>query len=179
MYSEAMSTSFALLGLLERGSSHGYDLKHDYDRLFGRGKPLAFGQVYATLSRLARDHKIEMEGLETEGGPERKRYAITETGQVELDAWLITPEPPAPRLQTVLFVKTVLALLLGKDAVTYLDAQYALHLARMRELSIVRREGDLIQALLADHAIFHLEADLRWIDLTAARLDQLAYEISL
>ena len=28
--------------------------------------------------------------------------------------------------------------------------------------------------LLADHALFHLEADLRWIDLTSARLKELA-----
>jgi hypothetical protein len=30
-----------------------------------------------------------------------------------------------------------------------------------------------VDALLADHGLFHLEADLRWIDLTAARLDAL------
>ena len=34
-----------------------------------------------------------------------------------------------------------------------------------------------MDALLADHAIFHLEADLRWIELTAARLDQLKKEL--
>jgi hypothetical protein len=28
-------------------------------------------------------------------------------------------------------------------------------------------------ALLADYALFHLEADLRWLDLTAARVDDL------
>ena len=35
------------------------------------------------------------------------------------------------------------------------------------------RTGPLSQALLADYGLFHLEADLRWIDLTAARLDEL------
>lgn len=30
----------ALLGLLDRESSHGYDLKRDYDTYFGRGRPL-------------------------------------------------------------------------------------------------------------------------------------------
>ncbi len=34
--------------------------------------------------------------------------------------------------------------------------------------------GGSIDALLADHGLFHLEADLRWIDLTAARLYSLA-----
>ena len=50
-----MSVPFALLGLLEREPSHGYDLKRDYDSFFGRGKSLPFGQVYSTLSRLVRD----------------------------------------------------------------------------------------------------------------------------
>ena len=32
----------------------------------------------------------------------------------------------------------------------------------------------VVRVLLADHALFHLEADLRWIDLTSARLVDLA-----
>ncbi len=47
----------------------------------------------------------------------------------------------------------------------------------MRELTEVKRSGPLIDKLLADHAMFHLEADLRWIDLTAARLGVLASEV--
>ncbi len=54
-----MSVPLTLLGLLEREPSHGYDLKRDYDTFFGRGKPLPFGQVYATLARLARDGKVD------------------------------------------------------------------------------------------------------------------------
>ena len=44
----------------------------------------------------------------------------------------------------------------------------------MRELTELKRTGSLVDALLADHALFHLEADLRWIELTGARLDSLA-----
>ena len=57
---------------------------------------------------------------------------------------------------------------------SYLDTQRAAHLQRMRELTELKRTGGMIDALLADHGLFHLEADLRWIDLTAARLDGLA-----
>ncbi len=59
-----MSVPLTLLGLLEREPSHGYDLKRDYDALFGRGKPLPFGQVYSTLGRLARDGKVTAGGSE-------------------------------------------------------------------------------------------------------------------
>ena len=123
-----------LLGLLEREPSHGYDLKRDYDAYFGRGKPLPFGQVYATLSRLARDGKV-IAGQRAGEGPDRKRYAITEAGVTEVEAWFLEPRPPEPHLQTVLFVKVVLALRLGRSAERYLDAQRAAHLQRMRELT--------------------------------------------
>jgi DNA-binding PadR family transcriptional regulator len=172
-----MSVSYALLGLLEHQPSHGYDLKRKYDRYFGHDRPLQYGQVYSTLSRLARDGRVLAAGLTPGVGPERKLYAITAVGSSALDDWLTAPEAPEPHLQTVLAVKVILALMLGRPAEAYLDAQRHSHLARMRELTAVRREAALVDALLADHAIFHLEADLRWIDLTAARLDQLKKEI--
>jgi hypothetical protein len=102
---------------------------------------------------------------------------ITEQGATEVEAWLAEPVEPEPHLQTVLFVKVVLALMSGRDAEHYLDIQRGAHLQRMRELTELRRTGNLVDALLADHGLFHLEADLRWIDLTAARLDALAKEI--
>src|SRR5690349_17552691 len=138
-----MSVPLTLLGLLERGPSHGYDLKRDYDAYFGRGRPLRYSQVYATLSRLARDGK-----------------AIP--GPAE-------PAPPEPDLQSELFAKVVLALMLGRRADKYLDTQRAAHLQRMRELTALIHDSDQVGVLLADHALYRLEADLRWIDHTAAR----------
>jgi DNA-binding PadR family transcriptional regulator len=166
-----VTVPLTLLGLLEREPSHGYDLKRDYDTWFGQGKPLPFGQVYATLKRLARDGMVAGGDAEPGAGPDRKRYAITEVGAREFDTWLIEPEP---HLQTVLFAKVVLALMLERPAETYLDTQRAAHLQRMRELTETKRTGGLMDALLADHGLFHLEADLRWIDVTSARLEALA-----
>ena len=168
-----VSVPVTLLGLLEREPSHGYDLKRDYDAYFARGKPLPFGQVYATLARLTRDGKVVPGEVEPGSGPDRKRYTITDTGKQEVEAWLDTPVEPEPHLQTVLFVKVVLALMLGRSAEGYLDLQRASHLRRMRELTEIKRTGGGVDALLADHGLFHLEADLRWIDLTSARLAML------
>jgi DNA-binding PadR family transcriptional regulator len=172
-----MTVPLALLGLLERQPSHGYDLKRDYDAYFGRGKPLPYGQVYSTLSRLARDGKVVVGDSEPGSGPDRKRYVITEVGATEVETWLAEPVEPEAHLQTVLFSKVVLALMLGRDAHAYLDTQRATHLQRMRELTELKRTGPLVDALLADHGLFHLEADLRWIELTVARLDALAKEV--
>jgi DNA-binding PadR family transcriptional regulator len=173
-----MTVPITLLGLLEREPSHGYDLKRDYDTFFGRGKPLPFGQVYATLGRLARDGKVIAADAEPGAGPDRKRYVITEQGVTEVETWLAEPVAPEPHLQTVLFVKVVLALMSGRSAERYLDTQRAAHMKRLRELTSVRRSAGMVDSLLADHAMFHLEADLRWIDLTSARLDALAKEIT-
>jgi DNA-binding PadR family transcriptional regulator len=174
---KTMSVPLTLLGLLEREPSHGYDLKRDYDAYFGRGKPLSFGQVYATLGRLARDGKVAVGELEPGDGPDRKRYVITDAGVTEFEEWLAEPVRAEPHLQTVLFAKVVLALMLGRPAARYLDAQRGAHLQRMRELTELKQAGELVDGLLADHGLFHLEADLRWIDLTTARLDALAEQV--
>jgi DNA-binding PadR family transcriptional regulator len=173
-----MSATYALLGILGRQPSYGYDLKKDYDFFYGKEKPLAFGQVYATLSRLLRDKKITTEEVSTpSAGPERKLYALTVLGRKDLEAWLATPERLHPNTQTVLFIKVVTSILLDKEPNIYLDAQRSAHLERMRVLNSLRRKGDLAQSLQADYALFHLEADLRWIDLTAARVQTLKKEM--
>jgi DNA-binding PadR family transcriptional regulator len=173
-----MTVPHALLGLLEREPRHGYDLKRGYDTWFGRGKPLPYGQVYATLGRLARSGKVVAGEAEPGIGPERKRYVITDEGVSDLETWLAEPVPPEPYLQSELFMKVVLALMSGRPAEEFLDRQRDAHMARMRELTEVRRSGQVVDALLADHGLFHLDADLRWIDLTTDRLAALAEEVT-
>ncbi len=175
-----MSVSYALLGLLEREpdhGSHGYELKRQYDHFFGRDKPLPYGQVYSTLGRLARDGRILEMGSAHGEGPERRLYVITEQGDREFTTWLMSPERPEAHLQSILATKMTLALLLNRPADAYLDSQRHAHMERMRELTALRRPAALVDQLLIDHALFHLEADLRWIDLTTSRLDHIAKEL--
>jgi DNA-binding PadR family transcriptional regulator len=167
-----------LLALLEHEPSHGYELKQEYDNYFGRTRPLPFGQVYATLSRLVRDNKVSPGEVEPGEGPDRKRYTITDAGRQEVNEWLAAPVDPDPYLQTVLFAKVVLALMLGRQAGPYLETQRAAHLQLMRSVTDLKRKGDVMDGLLADHALFHLEADLRWMELTEARMSALAEEVS-
>ena len=148
--------------------------RRDYSAYFARGKQLRYSQVYATLSRLARDGKAVAGPVEQGAGPERHLYGITEEGVADVERWLARPVPPEPDPQSELFAKMLLALLLGRPAGKYLDAQRAAHLQRMRELTDLKHDADQIGVLLADHALYRLEADLRWIDNTTARLDLLA-----
>ncbi len=172
-----MSIGLTLLGLLEAGPRHGYDLKRAYDERFGQDHPLHYGQVYSTLSRLLKNQLVELDGVEAGGGPERKRYAITDAGVTDVARWLAQPEPPEPYLQNTLYTKVVLALLTERSAADILDTQRAEHLRLMRTLTRRKLTGDLADQLICDHALFHLEADLRWLELTTARLDELATEV--
>lgn len=172
-----MNVSLALLGLLTTGALHGYDLKQLCDRLLSPGRAIKQGQVYATLHRLERDGSIHVVAIEQDEGPERRRYALTEKGRDEVVEWLRSPEPAAPYLQSALYAKVVVALVAGLAVQELIDAQRASHLQRMRELTDVRRTGNLADALLADYALFHLEADLRWLDLTGARIAQLEEQV--
>ncbi|MFI5757318.1 PadR family transcriptional regulator [Streptomyces sp. NPDC051569] len=172
-----MSIGHTLLGLLESGPRHGYDLKRAFDDKCGLDRPLHYGQVYSTMSRLLKNGLVEVEGIEAGGGPERKRYAITEAGVTDVAQWLAQPEKPEPYLQSTLYTKVVIALLTGRSAADLLDTQRAEHLRLMRVLTERKRSGDLSDQLICDHALFHLEADVRWLELTAARLDLLATEV--
>jgi DNA-binding PadR family transcriptional regulator len=172
-----VSVGQTFLGLLEGQPRHGYDLKRVYDARFSPQRPLQYGQVYATLSRLLKHGLVEVDAVEPGGGPERKRYAITVAGITDVQTWLSQPERPEPYLQNVLYTKVVLALLTKRSAEEILDVQRREHLRMMRELTARKTGGDLSDQLICDFALFHLEADLRWLELTAARLDELAARV--
>jgi DNA-binding PadR family transcriptional regulator len=168
-----MTVQYALLGLLDEEPRHGYELKQAFDRVLSPQRPLPFGQVYASLARLERDGRVAIDGVERAVGPDRKRYAITDAGRTALRTWLAQPLQPEPHLQTELYLKVVLAILLDEPLEELLDTQRRSHLTRMRELTALRRSSPLPTALLADYATYHLEADLRWLEMTTARVDEL------
>ncbi|WP_338696547.1 PadR family transcriptional regulator [Streptomyces sp. Q6] len=183
-----MSTRHILLGLLASGPRHGYDLKRRHDERFPQARPLAYAQVYTTLQRLVRDGLVEVDSTDSDGGPERTLYRATEQGHGELLDWAREITPPAPHVANEIFAKVVVAILVadgspvgeGADPAAHLLAQRAAHMARMRELTAVKTDpkADLTTVLSADYALAHLDADLRWMTTTAARLTTLTAEVT-
>ncbi|MEV0755279.1 PadR family transcriptional regulator [Streptosporangium sp. NPDC050280] len=171
-----MSVGHIMLGLLAERVKHGYELKHDHDRRLPGARPLAYGQVYATLQRLERDGFVEVVETVREGGPERTVYTITEAGQAELIRWLEQVEEPTPYVASPLFARLVVATMTSGRADTYLLRQRSAHLARMRELTVEKGTESPARVLAADYAIQHLDADLRWIEMAIARLADLEEE---
>jgi DNA-binding PadR family transcriptional regulator len=167
-----MSTSDTLLALLEPAPAHGYTLKQDYDRWFAHKRPLAFGQVYATLSRLEKKGLVTLADIEAGQGPERRLYEITSEGVTAVDAWVSTPQAPDLFATSTLYARLTVALLSERDATAVLAGQRASHLERMRELQQARRDAAGADLLAITYELAHLDADLRWIEESAARLEQ-------
>ena len=176
-----MSTAHVLMGLLAGGPRHGYDLKRSHDQRLPQAKPLAYGQVYATLGRLERDGLVAPAAHDRDGGPDRTSYRLTERGEAALADWLATIEPPAPYVTSTLFAKVVVAVLVsGVDSARdYLVAQRTAHADRLRELTAVKSDpsASLGDVVAADYAIVHLDADLRWVQNTLERVADLQREV--
>ncbi|MFJ8752872.1 PadR family transcriptional regulator [Streptomyces sp. NPDC102441] len=185
-----MSTRHVLLGLLAAGPCHGYDLKRQYDARFPQARPLAYGQVYTTLQRLVRDGLAAVDGTDSDGGPERTLYRSTAEGSRELARWADEITAPAPFVTNEIFAKVVVSILVaaaaaetgqdGPDAAAHLRTQRAAHMERMRELTALKTEpgADLSTVLSADYALAHLDADVRWMTTTTARIDTLTAEVN-
>ena len=176
-----VTVGHVLLGLLSRGHRHGYELKREHDARFPAARPLAYGQVYATLDRLHRQGLVDPVAIERVDGPDRTTYALTPAGRAALDQWLADVESPTPYVDNPTATKGTVALLVGDQATAadYLRRQRAAHLARMRHYTRVvsAPSSPLATVLAADYALGHLDADLRWMDTALDRVAALADEI--
>ena len=168
-----MSAALPLLALLEQEPAHGYTLKQRYDDRFARSRPLAFGQVYAALSRFERKGWAEVSEVEVVDGPERKRYRITPDGVETVTAWVYAPQQPPEFAMSNLYTRVSVALTSGRSASDVLDQQRVQHLARMRELTTERKDAGVAEQLAITYELAHLDADLRWIEEAGTRLEEL------
>jgi DNA-binding PadR family transcriptional regulator len=173
-----MSTSTTLLALLEAEPAHGYTLKHRYDERFGYARPLAFGQVYAALSSFERKGLAEVDGVESAGGPQRRRYRITPAGTTVVESWIAQSEPATSYSASTLFAKVSIALISGRPAAEVLATQRVTHLGRMRDLTKERRRAAAAELLAITFELNHLDADLKWIDEAGRRLDEVGREVA-
>jgi len=86
-----MSLEFAILGFLNYHPFTGYDLKKVFDTSVQHFWHADQSQIYRTLTQLTKGGYARMEKIPQENRPDRKVYAITETGRLELLKWLSAP----------------------------------------------------------------------------------------
>lgn len=180
-----MSVKYGLLGLLARQAQHGYELKRTFDQLTGGFWELNHGQIYQSLERLAADGLVSYTVEREENAPERKVYDVTERGRAALEEWLAHADARVRPLRDELFIRlavmadrpvTELRELLAAYRQTYSEHMRTLtrskqRLARERGAAAAQdRERLEVERLLLEAAIFHCEADLRWLDHCEAKL---------
>jgi DNA-binding PadR family transcriptional regulator len=174
-----MSVRNALLGLLAQEARHGYELHAAFEAIVGGREAWAIkpAQIYTTLARLEDTGLIARQGVEQSGGPERLTYAITPAGQAELAHWLLTPTE-AQHQRDEFFLKFMLSIASGvADPYQVVYRQRTGLYRQLHAMTVKRGTLDprtaLAYVLLIDRAIMQLEADLRWLEMIEARLDDI------
>lgn len=173
-----MSVRFAVLGLISQKPRHGYETRVAFEALVGGDgnwevKP---AQIYTTLDRLEKAGLVELFSDLGEGDePSRRVYQITPQGEASLQEWFSSGVIPEHQ-HDEFFVKLVIGLISGRaDPQRLIQTQRALLFQEMHAATNQRDEYDprteMAQILLLDKAIMHLEADLRWLDMTEMRLE--------
>jgi DNA-binding PadR family transcriptional regulator len=166
---------YALLGLLARQPSHGYDMKNAIEQALGGNWEINFGQIYTTLGRLERDGLVSASD-EAEDGRGKRVYLLTEAGRLELEAWFGQPVENPRQLRDEFIVKLIIRHLAGYgDAQRIILQQRQAYLEQLRALTALSSEkkDDPFVSLLIEGAILHLQADLRWLDICDERLEEL------
>jgi len=179
-----MSVRNAILGLLAQRPRHGYELRAAFEALVGgedmwEVKP---AQIYTTLARLEEGGLVFQESIEQAGGPEKHIYGITSQGQAELEEWFATGVA-GEHQRDEFFVKLMLSLSTqqgansGAKPYRVIQSQRSKLYQDLHDYTTRRSQSnprtELAQIFLLDKAIMHLEADLRWLDMIEARLDEI------
>jgi DNA-binding PadR family transcriptional regulator len=173
---------YALLGLISGRpeGAHGYQLKTEFDALYGEFWSLNYGQLYRTLDRLERSGLIEGSDEVQSRRPNRRIYRITSSGRQTLDDWLLLPPTDDPRpLRDDLSVKLLfLTEPRREETLTLIRSQRAIylqHLARVtKRRSMLEERGDdlFVTNLLLLQADMRVRTDLAWLDLVEKELLQ-------
>jgi DNA-binding PadR family transcriptional regulator len=173
-----MSVRHAILGLLIPKPRHGYELRAAFEAVVGGDanwdvKP---AQIYTTLERLEEAGLVMRDSDLGEGDePSRRVYAITPDGEQVLHEWFtcgVTPEHQRDEF----FVKLMVGMMAGIVDPSRLVQTQRSHLYRLLHEATAQRDSydpqtEMAQILLVDKAIMHIEADLRWLDMTDMRMD--------
>jgi len=174
-----MSVRHAVLGLLAQRPRHGYELRAAFQALVGGEEnwDVKPAQIYTTLTRLEQGGFVAEDGVEQDAGPEKRIYAITLAGRETLKEWFACGIEPEHQ-RDEFFLKLMIGLVSGVEDPYRLIQTERVHLFQeLHDITEHRRQADpnreLAMILLLDKAVMHLEADLRWLDMIEARLDEI------
>lgn len=174
-----MSVKDSLLALLSHGPAYGARLRAEFDRHTGGVWPLNVGQVYTTLARLERDGLVV-----ADGGPDaegRIAYRLTPDGHDHVAQWWRSPVDRTEPARDELVLKLALAVAdPAVDALAVIQSQRTAAMTHLRGLTRAKLalNGSLPQALsdavVLEHQLYAVEAELRWLDHVEALMSKTA-----
>ncbi len=173
-----MSIRHALLGLLAQKARHGYELRAAFEAVVGGAEAwdVKPAQIYTTLERLEEAGLVERQSDLGQGDePSRRVYALTAPGHAALQEWFASGVETGHQ-RDEFFVKLMVALFSGEAKSERIIQIQRSHLYQEMHNMTTLRDGydsrlEMAQILLLDKAIMHLEADLRWMDITEMRIE--------
>jgi len=161
----------ALLSLLAKGPSYGYQLKIEFEEATGNAWPLNVGQVYTTLSRMERDGLVTSIGEDEEGRPS---YEITHKGNEELLGWLTDSVERTISTRDELSMKILMAT--ATDVVNpekTIAAQRRSSMQSLQDATERRRKSNSQADILhIERLIANLKAELTWLDIAEERINE-------
>ena len=174
-----MSVRHAILGLLAQHPRHGYELRAAFSAVIGGDEnwDVKPAQIYSTLNRLEEAGLVHQQAIEQNGGPEKRIYALTDAGRETLRDWFALGIAPEHQRDDF-FVKLMTALVSGAaDPGRIIQIQRSLLYQELHAATTLREtynpRAEIAQILLLDKSIMHIEADLRWLDITEMRLEEI------
>ncbi len=174
-----MSVRHAVLGLLAQRPRHGYELRAAFEAVVGGEEnwDVKPAQIYTTLARLEKSGLVAEDSIEQDAGPEKRIYAITAEGLQTLREWF-DASIASEHQRDEFYIKLMLGLVAdAADPHQLIHTQRTHLFQELHTLTVQRSRVDpkkeLARILLIDKAAMHLEADLRWLDMTEARLDEI------
>jgi DNA-binding PadR family transcriptional regulator len=177
-----MPLQHAVLGLLARGPSYGYELKSDFEAAIGpQWGELNIGHLYQILDRLMRDRLVTRRAVAQSDRPDKLVYRLTKAGEEELLRWLGSPFVRQGGYRDDFFLKIFVASRMGEEYLRQvIQVQRQAFLSELADLGELRqRRGvDPLVDLLLEAAILHTEANLKVAELTLERLKRLTTALS-
>jgi DNA-binding PadR family transcriptional regulator len=161
----------SLLAMLDERPMYGLELKNVFEESTGGVWPLNVGQVYTTIGRLERDGLVSL--LDDSDG--QKLYEITDAGRQRLARWFARPSRRATAVRDELVLKLSLAVLKPSvDVAAVIQAERRALLEELQQYTRLKADpptqDELAWSILLDSFIFKIEARVRWLDASEARI---------
>lgn len=160
----------AVLGLLSREPTSGYELGSLAERTIAHFWPITRAHIYAELGRLEEAGLVTATEVAQRGRPDKRIYTITPAGERVLDQWLDSADLGDERRRNPLLLKVFFGKRMAPERLAgLLAAQRERCQAQLEHYTalvagIEEDPGALMERATALYGIRCVEAQLNWLD---------------